>query len=61
MITYNIPDVMTTDDVCGILNIKKSLCLSMLKDGVIKGFKIGNSRYWRISKPALIEYINGKH
>ena len=59
MIIYNTfyPDIMSTDDVCEILNISKHHCLDLLKSGLLKGFKVNNSRIWKITKPALQEYI----
>lgn len=60
MITFSYPtypDILTTDDVCTILNISKAQCLTLLKSGKLKGFKINGSRVWRICKPAISEYI----
>lgn len=60
MITFSYPtypDILTTDDVCEILNISKTQCLALLNSGKLKGFKINNSRVWRVCKPAISEYI----
>lgn len=57
MTIYNYPDIMTSDDICSILNISKNHCLYLLKSQQIKGFKINNSRAWRITKPALREFL----
>ena len=53
----NYPDIMTTEEACNFLNISKSTCLNLLKSGQLKGFKINNSRSWRICKPMLIQYV----
>lgn len=61
MITFNYPsypDILSTDEVCEILNISKSHCLLLLKSGKLKGFKVNNSRVWKVCKPALNEYIS---
>lgn len=52
----NIPDIMTAEDVCNILNISMNHCLHLLRTGQIKGFKINDSRAWRITKIALYDY-----
>ena len=59
---YNMyPDIMTTDDVCEILNISKNHCLNLLRSNSLKGFKIsGKSRIWKITKPAIIQFISGR-
>lgn len=60
MITFNsfYPDIMNTDQVCDYLNISKPQCLFLLNSKKIKGFKINNSRVWKIPKPAIQEYIS---
>lgn len=51
-----IPDIMTAEDVSEILNISMNHCFSLLRSGQIKGFKINDSRAWRITKKALYDY-----
>lgn len=59
MITFdmNYPDIMTTNDVCDYLHISKPTCLKLLNEGRIKGFKLNNSRSWRVCKPLLRQYV----
>lgn len=59
MITYNTyPDIMNTNEVCEYLNISKPTCLTLLNAGTLPGFKINNSRSWRVCKPLLKRYVN---
>jgi len=53
-----IPDIMTAEDVCSILNISMNHCFHLLRTGQIKGFKINASRAWRITKRALYDYCH---
>ncbi|MCD8122168.1 MAG: helix-turn-helix domain-containing protein [Clostridiales bacterium] len=48
-------DVVTIENVCGMLNIGKNKAYSLLSKGELHGFKIG--RIWKISKKSVIEYI----
>ncbi len=52
---YN--DIMTTNEACSYLNISMPHLLNLLRSKKIKGFKINNSRAWRITKVALNEYL----
>ena len=49
------PDVLTPYDVLKILNIGRSKMYQMLKNGSIRGIRIG--RQHRIPKKILIEYL----
>lgn len=53
---YN--DILTIDDLCGILMIGRNRAYEILKTGSLKGFQIG--RVWKIPKMAVIEYLNEK-
>lgn len=59
MITFdmNYPDIMSTNEVCDYLGISKPTCLHLLKTGAIQGFKINNSRSWKVCKPLLKQYV----
>ncbi len=50
--------VYTVQEVQKILKISNNTILTMLKDGRLKGFKIGN--YWRITDQSLRAFINGE-
>lgn len=56
---YN--DIMTTDEACEYLNISMPHLLNLLRTQKIKGFKINKSRAWRITKPAIKEYLLSAH
>ena len=51
-------DILTFEDLCLLLNIKRTYAYSLLQSGAIKSFKIG--RQWRIMKSELITYINSQ-
>lgn len=50
---YN--DVLTIEEVCGILMIGRNRAYEILKNGALKGFQMG--RIWKIPKIAVIEYL----
>jgi len=49
-------DVVTINDVCSMLAIGKSRAYRLLREGELRGFKIG--RTWKITKDSVIEYIS---
>lgn len=53
---YN--DILTIDDLCGILMIGRNRAYEILKSGSLKGFQMG--RVWKIPKVAVIEYISAQ-
>ena len=52
-------DIMTVEDVCDALKVSPSYAYKILKSGILKSFKIGGKE-WRVTKNALIEYVNNK-
>lgn len=48
-------DVLTVDELCEVLKIGKNAAYRLLKEGKVKGFRIG--RIWKISKRSLMNYI----
>lgn len=54
--TINIPPIMTFSECKSILKVGKNTLLGLLHSGQLDGFMIGNR--WRITREALIEYIN---
>ena len=50
--------VYTVQEVMEILKTSHNTVLKMLKDGRLKGFKIGN--YWRITDKTLKAFMNGE-
>lgn len=49
--------VYTVQEVMEILKLSQNTVLTMLKDGRLKGVKIG--RFWRISEENLRAFLNG--
>ena len=49
-------DFYTPKDVAGILNVHEKTVRKYLRDGVIKGQKLGGS--WKISKDVLMSYMD---
>lgn len=53
---YNEPaDLITIDELCGILSIGRNAAYGLLNEGKIKAFRIG--KVWKIPRIALDEYI----
>jgi excisionase family DNA binding protein len=48
-------DLLTPDDVAGILGVKRATALDYMRRGVIPACKIG--RRWYSSRPLLDEYL----
>lgn len=47
--------IMTVPELADYLRIGRNRAYSLLKDGIIHGFRIGNS--WKVSKQAVDKYI----
>lgn len=53
---YNeLTDLITIDELCGILSIGRNAAYELLKKEKIKAFRIG--KVWKIPKLAVDEYI----
>lgn len=48
-------DILTIDELCGVLLIGKNAAYKLLESGSLKGFRMGRS--WKISKVAVEDYI----
>ena len=55
MILEQYEDVLTVEDLCGVLNIGANTAYRMLKEHAIPAFRIG--RRWKIPKEAVISYL----
>jgi len=53
----NIPDILTREDCQAVLKVGKNTMLEIINSGKIEVFQINGKRGWRITKEALIEYI----
>ena len=49
------PDILLPEDLCEILRMGSNAVYNLLNSGKVKAFK--NGRTWRISKTAVIEFI----
>ena len=54
----NYNEVLKADEVCEILSIGKNTFYKLLNSGDIAGYRVGKN--WRITRLALINYINKK-
>lgn len=52
------PDLMSVHDMQNILNIGRSKAYDLLKSGEVRALRIGAK--YRIPKPYLIDFLNGK-
>ncbi len=48
-------DFLTFEDVCLLLNVKRTYCYQLLKARKLKSFKVG--REYRVKKSDLIDFI----
>lgn len=60
----DLPEVLTVDDLVGYLGLSRNTVYALLKQGQIRAIG-GNGpnrffRSWRVSKKALIEYLDGQ-
>lgn len=54
---YEYDDLLTGEEVAGLLAVSYQVVLAMLSDGKLPGTKVG--REWRIHHGVLMEYIQG--
>lgn len=52
----NVPDIMTFNECKELLKVGKNTLLDLIHNGYLEAFKIGNR--WKITKDAVIEYLN---
>jgi excisionase family DNA binding protein len=56
MTEHNLPRVFDVKEVAAILNVHKETVLRQLRNGKLKGFKVGYD--WRVNEDQLSEYMN---
>ena len=54
----NLPDILTPGNIAEQLMLSKNTVYSMLKQGIIKGFRVGNNKLWRIHRDDYIKYLD---
>jgi excisionase family DNA binding protein len=55
----DLPDILTTAQVCNALGISKNTLYALLHDNQIQAFRIGD-RLWRFRKESVIDYCKTK-
>lgn len=51
------PDVLTADDAARLLRVSTKTILTLARDGVLPGQKVG--RAWRFVRADLLEHLRG--
>ena len=54
----NIPEIMKPSEIASYLKISKNTVYSMLAQGTLKGFHVGNNKLWRVHKEDFLEYLD---
>ena len=54
----NIPEIMKPSEIASYLKISKNTVYSMLAQGALKGFHVGNNKLWRVHKEDFLEYLD---
>jgi len=56
MTETNLPRIYNVKDIAEILSVHKETVLRQLRNGKLKGFKVGYD--WRVTEDQLLEYMN---
>lgn len=51
-----VPRVYDVNEIASILNVHRETVLRQLRNGKLKGFKVGYD--WRVTEDQLLEYMN---
>lgn len=51
----NLSDLLTAPELAELLGIGRNHAYNLLRNGTIKGFRIGN--VWKVSREAVLQYI----
>ena len=51
----------TLDEVAKYFSVTKYTVRQWLRDGTLRGIKIGAGKYWRVSESALKEFATGRY
>ncbi len=54
----NIPEIIKPSEIATYLKISKNTVYSMLTQGTLKGFRVGNNKLWRVHKEDFLEYLD---
>lgn len=61
MATVPTDPLMTVATVAALFDVKPATIREWLKDGTLRGVKIGKGHYWRVPQSAAIELANRKY
>jgi excisionase family DNA binding protein len=50
-------EILSFKEVCDILQVSRPTLSRYLRSGLLKGFKVGKKRMWRVKKEDLVEFI----
>ena len=51
----NLPEILKPTDIAAYLKISKNTVYSMLLQGNLKGFRVGNNKLWRVYREDFLE------
>ena len=54
----NLPEILKPSEIASYLKISKNTVYSMLAQGTLKGFHVGNNKLWRVHREDFFEYID---
>ena len=54
----NLPEILKPTDIAAYLKISKNTVYSMLLQGNLKGFRVGNNKLWRVYRDDFLEYLD---
>ena len=54
----NVDEILNLDQFCDLLDIGKSTGYKLLRNGKIRGFKIG--KVWKVPVKSVEEFVKGK-
>lgn len=54
----NIPEIMKPSEIAAYLKISKNTVYSMLAQGTLKGFRVGNNKLWRVYRDDFADYLD---
>jgi excisionase family DNA binding protein len=52
------PEILMPKHLIKILGLSKNTIYSMLNNGTLPAYRIGNGKIWRINKTDLIDYLS---
>ena len=53
----NIPEILKPSEIAAYLNVSKNTVYSMLNQRILKGFRVGNNKLWRVFGEDFLDYL----